>query len=78
MAHAGRGGNTSLRGMAGSVSSSVGLLLAAVFLGPILLFIKAREDRQKRGISRSRKDIFETIAIGAAVVMINAGLLLVI
>ncbi len=75
MTRAGRGGNTSLRGAVAGGTGPAGLLLAAIFLGPLLLFMLAREDRRKRGIPRTRQDIFGMLASGAGVLVINAWLI---
>jgi hypothetical protein len=82
MARAGRGGNTSLRGAVAGGTGPAGLLLAAIFLGPLLLFMKAREDRCARGpegpgyrISRTRKEVAEMAAIGAGVLAIDAAII---
>ncbi|MGQ0446138.1 MAG: hypothetical protein ACT4O2_13690 [Beijerinckiaceae bacterium] len=48
MARAGRGGNTSLRGGVARGESAISLFLAAVFLGPLVIFKLAQEDRRKR------------------------------
>lgn len=48
MARAGRGGNSSLRGGVGAGESAISLFLAAVFLGPLVIFKLAQQDRRKR------------------------------
>lgn len=74
MSRAGRGGNTSLRGAASSAESPEGLLIAGVLLGPLLLYLLARDDRIRRGVTLAWYDVVETLAIGSGILAIDAGL----
>ena len=48
MAHAGNGASRSRIGSVGVSASPMGLILAAIFLGPLVLFLAARRYRKQR------------------------------
>ncbi len=59
----------------GTYGSPSGLFLCAVFLGPALLFMLAREDRRARGKRYTAGEIADMIAMTAAVLAIDGAII---